>query len=206
MVLKIAGLGLRQYLHDSFNIFDALIVIFSAVETIVAPPSFASDLPLVKVLASGNSESGGAISALRTFRVFRLFKLARSWKTFNDLLLTIVRSLKSGVYFMVLLGLFVFIFALVGQRTFANRLWFHKLTEERVSFFDVMCDTMKEQPQQFIDAGCVESALVSRDMVYTPRTNFDTLPHAIFAIFQGEIYYTGREGLRCVFNSERFAD
>ena len=183
MVVKLAGLGFRHYMHDFFNIFDAAIVCLSAAETFIAPPSFLSSVASAWLGSADGGGGGGAISALRTFRVFRLFKLARSWKSFNDLLLTIVRSLKSGVYFMVLLALFVFIFALVGQRTFANRLWFHKLTEQPVQFFDVMCDTMRQaDAANYAAAGCHNP--IDRAMVYTPRTNFDTLPHAIFAIFQ----------------------
>jgi hypothetical protein len=36
MLIKLAGLGIRNYTRDKYNIFDALIVILSLVEMILA--------------------------------------------------------------------------------------------------------------------------------------------------------------------------
>lgn len=36
MLIKLAGLGIRNYARDKYNIFDALIVILSLVEMILA--------------------------------------------------------------------------------------------------------------------------------------------------------------------------
>ena len=71
MVIKLFGLGFKEYAKDSFNLFDAVVVVLSLVE--------------VTMEASG-VEGGGAFSALRAVRLLRVFKLARSWKTFRDLL------------------------------------------------------------------------------------------------------------------------
>ena len=76
MILKLYGLGVKQYCRDSFNIFDGVIVILSTIEVILAN--------------SGVGGSGGnAISAFRAVRLLRLFKLAKSWKSLRDLLVTI---------------------------------------------------------------------------------------------------------------------
>lgn len=72
MVVKLIGLGLRDYFADAFNKFDFLIIMFSLLEIIVG---------MLKV-----NLSGGAISALRALRLLRVFKLARSWKSFRELL------------------------------------------------------------------------------------------------------------------------
>ena len=69
MIIKLIGLGFKEYFKDSFNTFDCIIVIISSV-----------DLVLTYSLAL--NASGGAISAFRGFRLLRLFKLAKSWKKF----------------------------------------------------------------------------------------------------------------------------
>lgn len=69
MVIKLIGLGVKDYARDKFNIFDAIIVILSIVEMLIDA-------------VSGSSATGGAISAFRGVRLLRVFKLARSWKSF----------------------------------------------------------------------------------------------------------------------------
>ena len=177
MGLKLYGLGLRIYLHDGFNIFDAVIVGASILETAVAPPSFFGFPP------TGDSGFGG-LTALRTFRVFRLFKLARSWKALQQILATIVRALQSGVYFLMLLMLFVLIYALVGQQFFANRLHFDATTLDALHFKDIppryagVTDAWSTDVEKAYAVAQVDAT------IYTPRSNFDTLSHAIFTIVQ----------------------
>ncbi|GMF29773.1 unnamed protein product [Phytophthora lilii] len=104
MVMKLFGLGLRQYSRDKFNLFDAFIVTMGLLEMIASPPSFMSSNPPKK----------GAVSALRSFRLFRVFKLARDWKSLRELLEMIARAVASITNFGVLLFLFIYIYALVG--------------------------------------------------------------------------------------------
>ena len=107
MIIKILGLGLREYVRDSFNIFDAVIVLVSCVD--------------VALFYSGSGGGGGAISALRGFRLLRIFKLAKSWKKFQDLLKTIIISLVDISAFSILLFLFMFTYNLLGMEFFAYR-------------------------------------------------------------------------------------
>lgn len=104
MVLKLFGLGLRQYARDRMNLFDAFIVLSGVLELITTPPSFLSDNPPKK----------GAVSALRTLRLFRIFKLARNWKSFRELLAMISDAVASIANFAVLMFLFIYIYALIG--------------------------------------------------------------------------------------------
>ena len=70
-IIKIAGMGVKEWSDDQMNLFDAFIVAISAVELIFTPPEFLAQ-------SSGDSDQqGGALSVLRTFRLFRIFKLAR---------------------------------------------------------------------------------------------------------------------------------
>ena len=71
MVMKLLGLGLRNYLRDKFNIFDCSIVLISLVDFAVVV-SGVIDL----------SGSEGILSAFRALRLLRVVKLARQWKGF----------------------------------------------------------------------------------------------------------------------------
>lgn len=73
MVVKLIGMGFRDYCNDNFNIFDGSVVMISIVEMIIE--SFID-----------GGLGGGAISSLRAVRLLRVFKLARSWTSFRDLL------------------------------------------------------------------------------------------------------------------------
>ena len=170
LVIKLPVLGFRQYAHDLFNIFDAFVVIASLADVIVAPPRFLG-------FGEPAASAGGAVTAVRTVRIFRLFKLAKSWQTLQDLLVSMVNSMKSAMYFMVLMMLFTFIYALVGMQIFSNALYFDALTNKAVSLSDVI--VMYEAHESSADAG----DLYKPDW-YRPRTNFDSLGHSLFAVIQ----------------------
>ena len=65
MVVKLFGLGLKDYLRDSFNIFDGSIVLLSLIDLILSS------------LGTGSGGGFAAVSAFRSLRLFRIFKLAR---------------------------------------------------------------------------------------------------------------------------------
>ena len=62
LIPKIIGLGVKEFVSDPFNKFDAVIVIVS----------------LVEMMLPQDGESGGAFSALRAFRLFRILKIFRA--------------------------------------------------------------------------------------------------------------------------------
>ena len=69
--------------------------------------------------------SGGAVSAFRAIRLLRIFKLARQWKSFQDMLVKIGRTLKDISNFTVLLFLFMFTYALLFMEIFAYKVFFN---------------------------------------------------------------------------------
>lgn len=71
MLIKLVGLGFKEYARDSFNIFDALLVIISLI-----------DFVLLHVPGIDSSQIG-AFTVFRGIRLLRVFKLARSWTTFR---------------------------------------------------------------------------------------------------------------------------
>lgn len=73
MVIKILGLGIRDYLRDGFNIFDSIIIIIG----------------LLEYFGIGNK----AATVLRSFRLLRIFKIVRSWSGLRKLLKTVLASL-----------------------------------------------------------------------------------------------------------------
>ena len=112
MIIKLLGLGLKGYVRDKFNLFDCVIVVISTVEIVL------------KLASIDGLSSGGAISAFRGIRLLRVFKLARSWKSFQMMLIKIGKSLKDISNFSVLLFLFMFTYALLGMELFAHRVAF----------------------------------------------------------------------------------
>jgi voltage-dependent calcium channel L type alpha-1D len=69
--------------------------------------------------------SGGAISAFRGIRLLRVFKLARSWKSFQEMLVKIGKTVKDISNFSVLLFLFMFVYCLLGMELFGHKVHFN---------------------------------------------------------------------------------
>jgi len=106
VVLKLAGLGMKEYVRDKFNLFDAVIVIVSILETMIA------------------EEGGGVLSALRAFRLFRIFKIFRAGdlRTLLESISFTVLTIKD---YTILLSLFIYVFALLGMSFFAEKVKFN---------------------------------------------------------------------------------
>lgn len=66
MILKMLGMGLKRYIKDGFNVFDAIIVIIGLLEFVNA--------------------GSKALTVLRAFRLLRIFKIVKSWTTLKKLL------------------------------------------------------------------------------------------------------------------------
>lgn len=112
MVLKIAGMGIREYVRDNFNNFDATIVILSLVELILTSSNFSTG----KIFS--------ALAAFRSVRLFRIFKLARNWESLRNLLTAMVTTISAISDFMILVVLFTLVAALVGMEFFAYNIRF----------------------------------------------------------------------------------
>lgn len=144
MILKLVVLKPSGYVKDRFNIFDGLVVIVSFIEF------FLDD----------GEGGGGGLSALRSFRLFRLFKLARKWATMQRLLQLIVTTLVDVSNFLLLVCLFIFIYAMLGIEFFANRMHFDD----------------DGYPVELTDPSFLNSTV--------PRHNFDTVLTATVTVYQ----------------------
>ena len=103
-MLKLLALGFKPFCRDNFNIFDALIVIISLLEISM-------------------SSGGGSFSALRAFRLFRIFKLFRVGDL-RILIDSIAFTITTIGNYVVLLVLFIYVYALLGMQFFAGKLNF----------------------------------------------------------------------------------
>jgi len=118
MLIKMIGLGIKEYFRDKFNTFDCVVVVIST-----------ADVAITSVISTGGTGGNGAISALRAFRLLRVFKLAKTWKEFQDLLKTIANTLKDISNFSILLLLFIFTYTLLGLELFAGKVKFNENDE-----------------------------------------------------------------------------
>lgn len=111
-LLKLIGFGIHGYFSDGYNIFDSIIALASIVDVMIS--SFL------------NLRSVAVIKTFRAFRIMRVFKLAKNWKKMDVVLKTIKRTLEDISVFSILLGLFMFTFALLGMELFAYRARFNE--------------------------------------------------------------------------------
>ena len=103
-LLKLLGLGAREYVADEFNVFDGVIVVVSVVELSLLPPAFLTESRVPPHLdAAGHphaGDGGGALSALRTFRLFRVIKLATKLPKLQRLLIVIIGIVRAVANFV----------------------------------------------------------------------------------------------------------
>jgi hypothetical protein len=87
---------------DNFNRFDFITIVLGIVEAMVSPPSILDGTP-------------GRISPFVALRALRGLKIAQSVKSLNRLLMGIFSASGEILNFLVLLVLFIYIYALLGM-------------------------------------------------------------------------------------------
>eukprot|EP00198_Chlamydomonas_reinhardtii_P003576 XP_001692912.1 voltage-gated Ca2+ channel, alpha subunit [Chlamydomonas reinhardtii] len=109
LVLKHVAMGFIRYWTDAWNILDGFIVAVSIADLIV--------------VATGGSKTGTqAFRTMRVLRVLRSLKLLRRIKGLHRLLRMVLRGFYTLRDFILLLALFVFVFAVLGFQQFGG-LW-----------------------------------------------------------------------------------
>jgi hypothetical protein len=66
--------------------------------------------------------SKGSITALRVLRLMRVFSIAKYWKDFYELIMIILSTLHDLSNIIILLGIFMLSFMLIGMELFGFRL------------------------------------------------------------------------------------
>ena len=103
---KLYGLGVRNYMRSSFNVFDLVVIVGSVIELVLG------------ILMPGTSLG---ISVLRALRLLRIFKFTSAWSSLRNLVVSLISSLRSIVSLIFLLFLFLLIFALLGMQIFGGK-------------------------------------------------------------------------------------
>ncbi|MGH0140174.1 UNVERIFIED_CONTAM: hypothetical protein FKN15_070501 [Acipenser sinensis] len=119
MLLKMYSLGLQGYCVAFFNRFDCFIVCGGIVETILV------ELEVMPPLG---------ISVLRCVRLLRIFKVTRHWASLSNLVASLLNSMKSIASLLLLLFLFIIIFALLGMQLFGGKFNFDETQTKRSTF------------------------------------------------------------------------
>ncbi|KAM4699185.1 voltage-dependent L-type calcium channel subunit alpha-1S [Discoglossus pictus] len=120
MVLKMYALGFQAYFMSLFNRFDCFVVCTGLLEVLLVASNIMSPL---------------GISVLRCIRLLRIFKITRYWTSLNNLVASLLNSVRSIASLLLLLFLFMIIFSLLGMQMFGGRFDFED-TEVRRSTFD----------------------------------------------------------------------
>ena len=107
MSVKLLAIGPRKYSASKWNLLDGGVVLLSIIEIIVEQQT-------------SSTKGGSGLSAFRTFKVFRTFRvmrvarILRALHSMQVIIGVISRSFKSFMYVILLMILFVFIYALLG--------------------------------------------------------------------------------------------
>uniref|UniRef100_A0A3B4VBX4 Calcium channel, voltage-dependent, L type, alpha 1F subunit n=1 Tax=Seriola dumerili TaxID=41447 RepID=A0A3B4VBX4_SERDU len=118
MLLKMYSLGLAHYFVAFFNRFDCFVVCGGIMETILV------ELEIMPPLG---------ISVLRCVRLLRIFKVTH-WTALSNLVASLLNSMKSIASLLLLLFLFLIIFALLGMQLFGGKFNFDETQTKRSTF------------------------------------------------------------------------
>ena len=112
VALKIVALQ-KSFGVEAFNYFDLFVVLAGFTEL------------LLQTL--GNTDGNNSASVFRVFRVFRVLRVLRIISFFKPLravLRCVVKTMTGVFYIVCLLGLFMFMFAIVGMQVFGGKMEF----------------------------------------------------------------------------------
>ncbi|XP_022250017.1 voltage-dependent calcium channel type D subunit alpha-1-like [Limulus polyphemus] len=121
MLLKMYSLGFRGYFISLFNRFDWFVVISSIIEAIL---TYNDVMPQL------------GVSVLRCVRLLRIFKVTRYWASLRNLVASLINSMRSIASLLLLLFLFIIIFALLGMQVFGGKFNFDTTQGKPRSNFD----------------------------------------------------------------------
>ncbi|XP_077337609.1 voltage-dependent L-type calcium channel subunit alpha-1S isoform X2 [Lithobates pipiens] len=119
MIVKIYALGFQSYFMSLFNRFDSFVVCTGLLEVMLVASDIMSPL---------------GISVLRCIRLLRIFKITRYWTSLNNLVASLLNSVRSIASLLLLLFLFMIIFALLGMQMFGGKFDFEDLEVRRSTF------------------------------------------------------------------------
>jgi len=108
LVLKVIGLGFFQYIVDRWNLFDACIVLISAVAFVL------------RIIGDDVGLDPSIFQAFRMLRVLRIFRLVRRLKGLKQLIQTLIFSFPMLFNVGTVLFLMLFMYSVVAMSTFGD--------------------------------------------------------------------------------------
>uniref|UniRef100_A0A671VZ16 Voltage-dependent L-type calcium channel subunit alpha n=1 Tax=Sparus aurata TaxID=8175 RepID=A0A671VZ16_SPAAU len=119
MLMKMYAFGLQIYFMALFNRFDCFVVCGGILETLLV------EMEVIPPIG---------ISVLRCIRLLRIFKMTRHWAALSDLVNSLLNSMKAICSLLLLLFLFLIIFALLGMQLFGGKFNFDETQMKRSTF------------------------------------------------------------------------
>ncbi|XP_047431902.1 voltage-dependent L-type calcium channel subunit alpha-1D [Mugil cephalus] len=119
MLMKMYAFGLQIYFIALFNRFDCFVVCGGILETLLV------EMEVIPPIG---------ISVLRCIRLLRIFKMTRHWAALSDLVNSLLNSMKAICSLLLLLFLFLIIFALLGMQLFGGKFNFDETQMKRSTF------------------------------------------------------------------------
>ncbi|XP_058641923.1 voltage-dependent L-type calcium channel subunit alpha-1D [Onychostoma macrolepis] len=119
MLMKIYSFGFQIYFIALFNRFDCFVVCGGILETVLV------EMEVIPPIG---------ISVLRCVRLLRIFKVTRHWAALSDLVSSLLNSMKAICSLLLLLFLFLIIFALLGMQLFGGKFNFDETQMKRSTF------------------------------------------------------------------------
>ncbi|XP_017265131.1 voltage-dependent L-type calcium channel subunit alpha-1D isoform X2 [Kryptolebias marmoratus] len=119
MLMKMYAFGLQIYFMALFNRFDCFVVCGGILETLLV------EIDVIPPIG---------ISVLRCIRLLRIFKMTRHWAALSDLVTSLLNSMKAICSLLLLLFLFLIIFALLGMQLFGGKFNFDETQMKRSTF------------------------------------------------------------------------
>ncbi|XP_060787411.1 voltage-dependent L-type calcium channel subunit alpha-1D isoform X1 [Neoarius graeffei] len=119
MLMKMYSFGFQVYFIALFNRFDCFVVCGGILETVLV------ELDVIPPIG---------ISVLRCVRLLRIFKVTHHWAALSDLVTSLLNSMKAICSLLLLLFLFLIIFALLGMQLFGGKFNFDDTQMKRSTF------------------------------------------------------------------------
>uniref|UniRef100_A0A673MH40 Voltage-dependent L-type calcium channel subunit alpha n=1 Tax=Sinocyclocheilus rhinocerous TaxID=307959 RepID=A0A673MH40_9TELE len=119
MLMKIYSFGFQIYFMALFNRFDCFVVCGGILETVLV------EMDVIPPIG---------ISVLRCVRLLRIFKVTRHWAALSDLVSSLLNSMKAICSLLLLLFLFLIIFAVLGMQLFGGKFNFDETQMKRSTF------------------------------------------------------------------------
>ncbi|XP_072538443.1 voltage-dependent L-type calcium channel subunit alpha-1D [Salminus brasiliensis] len=119
MLMKLYSFGFQVYFIALFNRFDCFVVCGGILETVLV------EMDVIPPIG---------ISVLRCVRLLRIFKVTRHWAALSDLVTSLLNSMKAICSLLLLLFLFLIIFALLGMQLFGGKFNFDETQMKRSTF------------------------------------------------------------------------